>query len=642
MFVTAGFFGATEFVSAATINSIDFQVGENGVSEVIITSDEPVTYTSQENSADKQFVLLVPNANLGPSASRELDTSSFNSPVSLVTPYADNEVPGQSKIVVQLKDGVTPNVAQNGNRLSIQFGGAPVPAAQASASGESEFNDDQFTDSTEPESVETPLSENTMSAQSDFQSTPQATPPPVSTGVSVQTFSQSNSSGRFVGSPISLKVRDADVRDVLRLIGESSGFNMVIGDGVEGKVTLSLENVPWDQALSVVLDTMKLGAERNESILRVMTLEDLTREKVAKVRARAAAQQVAPRVTRVFPISYSDLEELKTIIEKFGNAQFSKTDGLQAGAATGQALLQAGYGTGSSNDIKTNSAQVEIDKRTNSIIVQDITENLERIAKLIQILDVQTPQVLVEAKIVEASEEFRNRLSGSLGFQVQKGQADGVMGFNGSDLSLDSSSLLGSVTSPSVNGVAANTNVDLGFFISGVKRLNAFLQMTESETLSKVVSSPKTVVLNKQEAEILSTSPTIQTRTVIESGVPIQTPVVTEANTSLKVQPTVTNDDGVLMSLTIQRDVPVQFSDQAAVGRRTMKTRVLVESGNTLVIGGLYDMQKNISEGGVPFLRDIPLLGAFFGGKQKSDRRSELFIFITPKVLGVSKLGVAG
>ncbi len=421
--------------------------------------------------------------------------------------------------------------------------------------------------------------------------------------------------GKFTGSPITLKLKDADVHEVLRLIGETSGFNIVIHPMVQGKITVSLEQVPWDQALDVVLTTLKLGAERNESVLRVLPRDLLFAEKQQDLDSKRLSLATAPRITRVFPISYADLSQLSQILQNFANSQ----------NATGGS---------SSSGTQVPPATIIIDNNTQSLIVRDTSESVDKIKKMIQLLDVQTPQVLIEAKVVEATEEFSRNIDGSLGL----GGAQLGFGFNGQQ------ALIGSAISlPATAGagaVAGATVMNMGGRLIG---LNSTLRMAESDSKVKVVSSPRTVVLSGKSASITQSKTTaVKLVTPGTSTSPSTQQIVqVTANTKLNVTPRVTNDGSVFMKLDLSRDVLHLDGDTPATEPRQMNTEVIVESGNTLVIGGVLNLDENSTETGMPFLRKIPILGALFGSEKTANTKSELMFFITPRILNQKKTALS-
>ena len=587
---------------APKVTSVDFKV--NGDSSLIeIRTTAPVTFEKTENTSDKQLVIDLKGARLSATAGRSLDTSSFSGLVSLVSPY---EVSSGVRLVVQLRGMAATDVTQDGNLIRVKIPNQAVTADVAPA-GNSVQPVDQPTDRMEE-------------------------------------FFKSRATQHFIGKPVTLQLRDADISDVFRLVADASGFNIVMSDDVKGKVTLSLTDVPWDQALDVVLQIEHLGAERNNNVLRITTLKNLTVEKQEELAAKEAADATAPRIMKVFQISYAKLSDLKTILTQLVSAGNNALPGVTQGG--GQAL-----GAGVSMNTGT---KIEVDERTNSLIVWDIPEHIARIQKLIEILDTATPQVMIEGKIVLIKETYANGVSGNLGIGGNPASNQQFLtSFNGADV-LDQ--LLGG-TSPIVtgSGFAANAGNPTGnnqFGISptlsilpGVSRINAILSMGENEEKLRILSAPKLVVLNKQKANILQSEPVVfNSPQIIGIGTQTQTiPQINMANISLDVEPTVTMDGSVLMNLKVSRDVPVNLPGGAgaAVGNRNITTDVLVKSGNTLVLGGIYDDTKDVSSSGFPFLRKIPIIGWLFGTESDNTQRNELFIFITPRILNSKEAGIS-
>ncbi len=405
-----------------------------------------------------------------------------------------------------------------------------------------------------------------------------------------------NSETKFTGSPITLKLKDADVGEVFRLIGETSGFNVVIHPSVKGKITLSLEQVPWDQALNVVLTTLKLGADRKENVVRVLPREMLIAEKREELETKRLSETVAPRVTRIFPISYAQLQDVAGIISRFTDDQNKGSTGV-----------------------------VIIDKESQSIIVRDTSENLDKIAKLIELIDVQTPQVLIEAKVLEATEQFTKDINGSFGLGGSRFQT----GFNGPQDLLGTTLNLPSSGSPAAGAFAGITT-----------GLNATLRIAESENKVKVISTPKTVVLSGKTANITQSQTTAKTLvTPATNTSPSTSSIVTiTANTKLNVTPRVTNEGSVFLKLDLTRDVlHFEADGTPSAEPRNMTTEVIVESGNTLVIGGVLNIDEVEASGGMPFLRKIPILGALFGNETFKKQKSELMFFVTPRILNQRK-----
>ncbi|MEN9723713.1 MAG: fimbrial assembly protein [Pseudomonadota bacterium] len=573
---------------ATTITGVDYSTNPLG-GEVWIRADGEVAYESEELSADRQIVIKLKGAELSPDARKKIDTSTQEGPVLEITPYQVEGGAGDSRVVIQLRQRVSSQISREGNAIRVSI---PVDL----------------------------MAEDSSATEKEQKSEGEK---------NLDVFMKTMENKKFSGKPVTIQVRDADLSDVLRLIAEASGFNILVGDGVGGKITLSLAEVPWDQALDVILSSKRLGAERRNNILRIATLTNLTAEKEEALRAKQAAEKAAPRITRVFPISYAEAGQLQGLLQNFSNY----LAGLGGGGVPGAAI---GGGAGGTAAV-TGAATIQIDQRTNSLIIQDTASGLESLAKLIKLLDTETPQVMIEAKVVEATEDFSKELGGSLGFSRLNADSRGIFG-----------SFVGAATTTGLTGAPSSGNTpssQLGYapsaaFLPNWNRLNMLLRVGETNSKSKVVASPKTVVMNKKTATIVQSTPVAIPVTTLSAGVPVNSIQVVQANLSLNVTPTVTNTGSVLLNLNISRDSVQTSGNQALVAPRNMTTEVLVDSGSTLVIGGVYTIDRTWSDFGFPFLKDIPLLGVLFGAKSSTVKKSELLIFISPRIINEKAAGV--
>lgn len=584
------------------IAAVEFN-GYSNPNVVSIRADGPIVFEKQENMQDKQIVLEMKGARVSTAVARPVDTSSFNSNVLLITPYQVEGAADTVRVVVQLRDAAAGEASMEGNTLKLSI---PSPSTGASAEKSRVPSEDPPVESGESKSA----------GDADPQ---------------LVQFVSNRDTKKFTGKPITLQAREMDVGDVFDLIAQASGFNIILGEDVKGKLTLSLGNVPWDQALDVVLQTLGLGAERNGNILRVATLNNLTTEKMMQLSAAEAAKAAAPKITRIFPVSYANLSDLEKTIRS-----------LQEGATSFSRPSSTASGSGGSVSVPSGSGTIVADARTNSLIIRDIPENIEKIQKLLEILDTQTPQIMIEGKVVEASEQFSENIGGQLGLSGS-GTGQFIASFVGAN---PVDPLIGTPGVFADGAAIASTTAGAGglgiSFIPGVKRLNAFLNMGERESKLKLIASPKTVVLNKQKASIVQSTPVAITSTTIADGATTSSTQVIQANLSLEVEPTVTNDGSVLLKLVLTRDIPYNASGASqanSVANRKIDTQVVVESGTTLVLGGFYTMSNNKFSSGFPFLRKIPLLGALFGSSGDQTERSELFFFITPQIINPKKAG---
>lgn len=574
---------------AASVDSVEYK-REGGQSVVEIKGVDLSTRNEDFKTNPDQLVLTFENATIATEAMRILDTSSFNGGVLQVSAYPVPENEQQGRVVINLKKKVPYTIEEKDGKLVVQFMDGDLKSEPSS------------TVATDDSTLYPPITDDTFATIKE--------PSPL------EQIMEAQNNKRFTGSPITLKLKDADVHEVLRLVGETSGFNIVIHPNVQGKLSLSLEHVPWDQALEVVLTTLNLSAERNESVLRVMPKDIFLAEKQAELDEKRLSAAVAPRITRVFPISYSEIGELASLLQGFANSQ-TTVPGASGIPAT-----------------------ILTDKTTNSLIIRDTADNIERVRKMIELLDVQTPQVLIDSKVVEATTGFSSSFNGSFGIGgIRYGFAFG-----------GPAQLTGVPSIGGANGLDPGTGqggvfqgADVFQINDRAISINASLNMAESEQKVKVVSSPRTVVLSGKSASITQTRAIgITVQVAGTGGSPGGTAIQTiQANTRLNVTPRVTNDGSVMMKLDLTRDVLNNSNPVAPVTEpRQMNTEVIIGSGSTLVIGGVLNVDENHSEFGMPFLRKIPLVGRLFGGENDLKSKSELMFFVTPRILNAKRTGL--
>ena len=566
---------------AGQINGVEFK-SEDNQSRVEISGDGLGAYKKEVKTNPPQLVLTFPDSTIAEDAAKKLDTSSFKGSVLQVSSYPLSGDETGSRVVVDLKAKTNYTVDEADGKLIVKVNEVADNGADANAEVAAKPTTNK---ETTKEAVNSDALSAIMNAQDEK---------------------------KFTGSPITLKLKDADVHEVLRLISMTSGFNIVIHPQVQGKLTLSLDGVPWDQALEVVLTTLKLSAERNASVLRVMPRDLFIAEKQQQLDEQKLSAVAAPRITSIFPISYSDLNDLAALLQNFANSQ-NTTPGSSGIPAT-----------------------ILVDKTTQSLIVRDTADSLAKIKKMIELLDVQTPQVLVEGKVVEATNEFTKTLGGSFGIG---GNRYGFA-FNG-PASLLGVPNIGSPIGSKGGGLFSGADV---FQVNGrAISIASTLSMSEKDNKIKVVSSPRTVVLSGKTASISqATTVGIQVTTPGTATSPPTTTIQSAtANTKLNVTPRVTNDGSVLMKIDLTRDILNLTNPLAPVAEpRQMATEVIVDSGTTLVIGGVLNLDENHVEEGVPILRRIPLIGWLFGDESDDNLKSELMFFVTPRVLNSKRTGL--
>ncbi|MDP2276385.1 MAG: type IV pilus secretin PilQ [Archangium sp.] len=417
----------------------------------------------------------------------------------------------------------------------------------------------------------------------------------------------------YVGKRVSFEFKDIDIHNLLRIIAEISKKNIVVADDVGGKITVRLRNVPWDQALDLVLRSKSLGKEEFGNIIRVAPLATLETEAKARAERRENLQKSTPLSVSLISVNYATASDMSARVKEVLSAR----------------------------------GNVAVDARTNTLIVRDLPENMGKVRSLVASLDLQTPQVLIESRIVEASTTFRREVGIQWGGQ---GLMSGVNG-NPTGLVFPSSVAVtggavegGSLGNPAVSNYAVSLPVGAGAgsggalglafgSAGGAVALNLRLSALEAQGAVKTISAPKVTTLDNATARI-SQGVSIPFSQVSAAGANTQ---FFEARLSLEVTPHITQDASVLMNIRAENNQPdpgVRGSNgQPGIARKEAATNVLVKDGETTVIGGIYVRGGANSQSGLPILSKIPVLGFFFRNSTELETKNELLIFVTPRIL---------
>ncbi|MCJ7589476.1 MAG: type IV pilus secretin PilQ, partial [Candidatus Aminicenantes bacterium] len=417
---------------------------------------------------------------------------------------------------------------------------------------------------------------------------------------------------KYTGEIISLKFKDADVRDVVLYLGEFANLNVIFDPDVRGIVTCDLDSIPWDQALDLILRNLKMGKTIEGNVLRIAPVNVLTREEDELRQIRESKELAGPLVHKTVTLSYSK-------------------------AADVLKLLQTK---------KSRRGEIIIDDRTNTLIISDVKEKMDLIERLIVVVDTPTPQVSIEARIVEASATFVRNLGIQWGF---RGIADPFFG-NPTSLQFPNKILADGAMIPQgtvtkgiggpLGGYAVNLpapafNSAIGFSLSNVLdtfRLDLALSALETSGNGKIISCPKVTAQNNQEAEIIQ-GRQIPVQTVANFTVSTR---YMNAALELKATPQITAEGTIIMNLDIKNNA-ADFGNLVngipPITTQSAKTTVMVPDGGTTVIGGIYRMEDSTTREGVPFLSKIPILGNLFRNFARTKQNRELLIFITPRIM---------
>ncbi len=418
---------------------------------------------------------------------------------------------------------------------------------------------------------------------------------------------RSRGSRRYSGRRIDLDFKDADIHNILRLIAEVGRVNVVTADDVSGTVTIRMRNVPWDQALDVILQAKGLGMVRRGNLIRVAPLETLEKEREAAIARRKQRVQLEPLETRIVPVSYATATDLSARVA----------------------------------ELLTERGSVSVDERTNLLIVRDINENLDDVEELVRTLDTQTPQVLIEARIVEATSQYSRDVGIQWGGNVAMNSASGnptglvfpnSIGIGGDNPRGNADNFL--VNLPAITGAGQGGALGLTLgSVGGNVNLSVRLSAAEANGVVRIISSPRILTLDNHEAHIAQGT-LIPFSQVSAQGV---NTAFQEAKLELRVRPHVTSDGSVSMHVQITRDEP-DFTRTSTRGdptilKREAETDLLIPDGNTAVIGGIYTRNTGRNVDQIPFFGDIPVLGVLFQRRRVRDERNELLIFLTPRIV---------
>jgi type IV pilus assembly protein PilQ len=610
---------AIESKSASVVTKVKAVV-TNGTVKVTITGDGAFKPEVRELSGNRLVVDLPGTTNL-----MKPNIIQVNRGLLKRIRIGQHLTPKMVRVVLDLKKKTSYKIEEENNQVVIMLTKtlpvtqAPSPASAETVAGgvsapakpkeenQKEETAGQIAKPGEP--VSKPMEPQAKALSEGAEETKEIGPPPI-----VEKTEKTAAVKRYVGRKISLDFQDADITNVLRLIADVSGFNIVLGDDVKGKVTVKLINVPWDQALDILLKMHGLGQVREGNIIRIATLANFARQGDEEAKAMEAKAKAEELVTKVIYLNYAKAKEL----------------------------------AGPVGPLKKNLSprgNITFDERTNTMILKDVPKNIAEISGLVAALDTQTPQVLIEARIVEASTSFARALG------VQWGATYTNFG-KGSALSVAGQGSNGSTAAPpfgtppptfAVNLPAGTIPIPglssfggLGFTFGRFKgnpfTLDLRLSAGENQGLSKTISAPKVTVLENQEAKI-EQGESIPFSSTSAQGT--QT-IFVDANLTLQVTPHVTKDQSILMKVKVSNNEP-DFANTTAAGppikKKEATTDILMKDGDTTVIGGILINKKGNQVQGIPWFSKIPIIGWLFKTSTTTDETDELLVFLTPRIV---------
>jgi len=437
----------------------------------------------------------------------------------------------------------------------------------------------------------------------------------------------------YSGEKLSLNFQNIEARAALQVLADFTGLNFVVSDTVRGSLTLRLKDVPWDQALDLILDSKNLAMRRKGNVLTVAPASEVAAKEKANLEATKSVVELEPLVSELIQINYAKAEDIAVLLKSI--KAITTTAGQHP--VFGQAVAITKEST-DSNTLLSPRGQVTVDARTNSILIQDTAGKIREVRKLIAKLDQPVRQVMIESRLVEATDNFSRSLGVRLGHIYDSTKSSGQRAITtGQDATIDNTYLTSGVydinrhfnvnlPSPGI-GTSPAGALTL-FFSKGSRIIDLELSALEQEGKGKIISSPRVITANQKLARIEQGQERVFTTSVLGVG----SVVTKKATLKLEVTPQITPDDRVNLDVDITKD---NFIDAVAgtLNVKEIKTQVLLDNGETVVIGGIYEQDRNDTVTKVPFLGDIPLLGWLFKGKEVKDNKTELLIFLTPRIL---------
>ncbi|MDO4579322.1 MAG: type IV pilus secretin PilQ family protein [Acinetobacter sp.] len=450
----------------------------------------------------------------------------------------------------------------------------------------------------------------------------------------------------YTGKKISLDFQDIEVRRVLQLLADFTGINMVAADTVQGNITLRLKDVPWDQALDIILKTKNLDKRRNGNVIWIAPVAELIKAEEEEAKAIAQSVKLAPLQTEYIQLNYAKAADIEKLITDGKNVSNSR-----GGTNSGSGADPLGDSVGS---LLSPRGTVSVDPRTNTLIINDTAQKIDQIRGMIDLLDVSVKQVMIEARIVRATTDFTKEMGVKWGILSQGITNNNHLLVGGSDTTL------WNLREPEFDDERGgytyeierpqNLNVDLGVTSPGASRiafglislsdfmLDLELSALQADGYGEVISTPKVLTADKQQAKVASGTQ-IPYQSAEGGGVnAVSTTEFIDATLSLDVTPSITPDGKVQMNLNITSDSPgaPTPTGQLTINKNSINTNVLVDNGETVVLGGIFEQHTANQRTKVPFLGDIPYLGRLFRKDIKSDNKRELLIFVTPRIVNDS------
>ena len=575
---------AKQLPGTISVSDIDFKRGDGGAGRLILR------FTGEGAAPDLQtqgarVVIDVANASIPASLQKPINVSDFATPVEQI----DARSAGGGTTLVLNTEGAFESMAyQTGNEYIVEIvPRAPAAVARTDSGGNAAMG---------------------------------------------QTISTTSDSRSYAGRPVTFNFQDVPVRTVLQLIAEESGLNIVASDTVTGNVTLRLVNVPWDQALDIVLQAKGLDKRRSGNVVWIAPQSEIAQYEQDKEDARIALSNRVELVTEYIQINYHNAAQIyKALTEAKG------VGGSGGGGG------QGGQGSNVDTGFLSPRGRLVADERTNTLMISDTPKKVAEMKELIRVIDRPVDQVVIEARVVVATESFMRELGARFGLTGTKDNVAFGGNLESNRLNLNDTTQITrglmtdlAVTNPA--GAVALSILNAGYL------LDVELSAMQTQGRGEVISNPRIVTSNQREAVIRQGQEVgyVTIQPAQAGGVATPSVQFKEVLLEMRVTPTITNDGRVFLNLNVKKDeiegfIDTSIGDVPQISTRSVNTAVLVEDGQTVVVGGVYEFRERDDVSKVPFLGDIPFLGNLFKKKGRSKEKAELLIFVTPKVLEVAQ-----
>lgn len=591
-----------------------------------ILASEAITYTTYSPDP-ATLVVRIPNAKISDEASDRLFPEQ-GGPVSMIQAFQQPDLASpEVRVVFTRAPGQKPVFSTRGSTLFVDFedmgvaaaappafsGSEPIRAGATPVASAQMASPPSSVPAIEQDASSRQVTPAAMEAAEVLFARPDrgkaAAPAAVEVPAAIEVLSEGGliDGKEYRGRRVSLDFKNVAIADVLRLIAEVSDLNIIAGDEVSGNVTIRLVEVPWDQALDVILMTKGLGFVRVGNVLRIAPADVLKAEEEVRLQERRNKEKLEDLEVKLLPINYAAVKDIEGLVRR----------------------LLSSRGT------------VNLDKRTNTLIIKDISSVIDEATALIAAIDTQTPQVMIEAKIVEANLDFSRELGSVWG--IQTNQFEDAFNPNAPNRDLGSEDLrfIGDNGLAFANPITAipTALMSLGALILDEDfRVDAQIQAAEATGDGKVISSPRIVTLDNKEA-MIQQGVSIPFQTFEGGDAKLE---FIDAVLSLVVTPHITADQSIIMAIEVTRNAPDSTvptpTGSPAIAKNVAQTETLVKDGQTLVLGGIYTITKSQRQTRVPYLHRIPVIGNIFKNSETTDQRKELLVFVTPRIVRLPEM----